>query len=697
MSSWTPSHSILMSRLLDDVVGTQEIVAMRRDDCKVYDCASSFNFDADVYFTGSKAEGLDLPGSDKDFMVDIDITHDIQVIEQGQALPHRTHMFEMVTDKDNQVFSMLRSISPHLEYKCECLFDSLQFTDSSYFLSSYLLVHNHLSRCHHEHVTVQGPSMAHEPANPYGDDYDVVNSIHCSFWPRVAAEWVGRTRLHNWPKTDVLNKIIDFGFHLVPVGYTHSPKSMMEWRISFSIAERLLVWSFNHIQIQMYAILKIILKEFIKPNCRNENYVLCSYFIKTFLFWKFEETSPHFWKIEKMRDNLLYLLLEFRTILQIGILKHYFIPNFNLLGVKLTRTAQIELLQLYDTVIQYDVKIFDKCITLKPIWEELSNIMNDTGCRKSTDLQNAYLPTRNFGQVLYKIRVDTLSLARFIYTYKGFNDHNKMLKLLGALDACTATMKTSLGTFSSRYCRLIVNIPRRTDWLKSNKYIYYITRLHDETSIDIASGKLWTAILFLIKKDYNMALHTINSLFSSIPPYALYQSVCKVVSDIEAKCLYADIFMRSERDLFKIARRAWLFDFLVFANNMSVMPAAIQMEILFSKPDQPLSISPFTLAYYLQFLCYHGLHQNGNRDRALRQLVDVTENPEQSGCPCIRYHTYNIAGHCLWFVGETARAREMFLESCAVKILCNRSNRNDNNAARHYLRSYMYNIDIELD
>ena len=47
-------------------------------------------------------------------------------------------------------------------------------------------------------------------------------------------------------------------------------------------------------------------------------------------------------------------------MLQCGILRHY----FNLLEVKLTRDAQLELLQLFDMVIQYDVIIIGKCHTL---------------------------------------------------------------------------------------------------------------------------------------------------------------------------------------------------------------------------------------------------------------------------------------------------------------------------------------------
>ena len=239
---------------------------MRKDVCKLQDCVNSATKGFNRYFTGSKTEGLYLPGSDVDFMRDIDKTYVIQVIEQGKTVPQSRgkHLFEMVTDNVQPAFAMLRIITP--DVSARIIFDSLQVVDDSHFLSSYLIVHDHFSRCKHKNVKIQGPSLEHKES--LGDtDTDYVFCIHCDFWPNVPYEWVHRTRLHNWPDVDVINKIVDFGFHFVPVGYPLSPMSMMEWRISFSIAERLLVWSFNHTQIQMYAILKVILKEFIKIKC----------------------------------------------------------------------------------------------------------------------------------------------------------------------------------------------------------------------------------------------------------------------------------------------------------------------------------------------------------------------------------------------------------------------------------------------
>ena len=201
-----------------------------------------------------------------------------------------------------------------------------------------------------------------------------MQSIHCQFWPEAAAELLLRPRYHGWPKPRDIRSIVNFGCHLVPVGHPQSALKFMEWRFSFSIAERILVWSFNHIQIQCYAVMKIILKEFIKERCSQQNQVVCSYFIKTFLLWEYETTDLNFWRQDNFRDCIICLLQKFSECLHNGELKHYFIPGFNLLSVKLTREAQTELLRLFDIILQHDISIFKECNTLRNVWSNLLSV-----------------------------------------------------------------------------------------------------------------------------------------------------------------------------------------------------------------------------------------------------------------------------------------------------------------------------------
>ena len=378
MSSWTPARSILLSDLLDYVVGTEEMVRTRQDYCRIRDCSEAIVFNCNTYFTGSKAEGLDLPGSDIDHMGDINNSYDIQVIqtEHDATGVIQRNLFVMSTENVCLCFAMLRSVR---QIQNTDLLNACQEFHSSLYLSSYLFVHNLETKIRtkspHIAATKQGPSV--EGWNPYMErsesGIDGVASIHCSFWPDAAREWQSRTRKNAWPSPRDMKTIIDFGFHLVPVGHPHSEMNMIEWRITFSVAERTLVWSYNHVQMQCYAVMKLILKEFINPHCSPPCRVLCSYFIETFLFWEYEETDPSYWCKGNFRECVMRLLLDFCKCLRVRSLSHYFIPSFNLLSVKMSDQAQMELLRIFDIILQSDIAIFKECKTLNDIWVECLN------------------------------------------------------------------------------------------------------------------------------------------------------------------------------------------------------------------------------------------------------------------------------------------------------------------------------------
>ena len=66
MASWTVDHDVLLSCLLDDVTGTEEIVQLRKDKCAIKDCLLSVTECSGIvrhwHFTCSKSEGLELAG-----------------------------------------------------------------------------------------------------------------------------------------------------------------------------------------------------------------------------------------------------------------------------------------------------------------------------------------------------------------------------------------------------------------------------------------------------------------------------------------------------------------------------------------------------------------------------------------------------------------------------------------------------------
>ena len=239
--------SAILSLMLDEVSGTEEMVATQQDYCRVHDCIQSCYLNTGYYYTGSKAEGLDLPGSDDDFMWDINGQYNIRVAQTTQearvASSPRSATLLLCTDGVHPGFALLRWLSP---IPHSLLLRASQYMYGFPHLSSFLFTRETLQAANEtnpqdgETRAIQGPSI--ETWDEYMDrsesGTDVVPSIHCPFWPRGAEEWLHRPRRCGWPTPTDITQITDFGCHLVAVGYPLSSSK----EISFSVAEFSLVF-----------------------------------------------------------------------------------------------------------------------------------------------------------------------------------------------------------------------------------------------------------------------------------------------------------------------------------------------------------------------------------------------------------------------------------------------------------------------
>ena len=427
--------------------------------------------------------------------------------------------------------------------------------------------------------------------------------------------------------------------------------------------------------MQCYAVMKILLKEFIKVRCSPQSQVLCSYFIKTFLFWEVELKDSDFWRRDNFRECITYLIIRFFECLREGVIRHYFFPEFNLLSIKLTREAQIEILHLLDIAIQNDIGIIKECRTLRSIWTEFLAIEgNMNNIMRKLERTNIL---RNDECMMY------MYCTLKVHMIPRFPRAN-ILELIQNIDNCPC--KTELKSLTVNDILSGAIIPHCTPLqYQGNKDVYVRHRVANNAvlSFDISTCKLWFALVLLKERNFLSCIRTVNDMLSCIPPFALYMCVMNRSSP-EAKTFYIERYFRSEIPVTKKASMTWLFDLYVFLNNADILPLAIQIEMKFMVYDsgRSMRISPFVLAYLLMFLCYHELRQYDERDRALRQLVEVVNDPHRDGNET--YCSMNIAGHCLLMVGERSRARDMFIRSYAFTLI--NPPHDKYNSALHYLQ-----------
>ena len=340
-----------------------------------------------------------------------------------------------------------------------------------------------------------------------------------------------------------------------------------------------------------------------------------------------------------------------------GVLRHYFIPRFNLLSVKLTRAAQMEMLTLFDIIIQSDVSILRECRTLRNVWSQFLEVHRD---------RINVLPSLKRKNLLRKDEC-AMSIIQLLGRYivqickvQHIGRADKICRTVARISCKRPIMTLAMGKLS--FEKHIDSIKPTS--VQGNKDVYQLCRTanNDTYSFDISTCKLWCAILLYTKGSILATLDIINTVLSSIPPFAMYMNEWRMCASIEAKELYVNMFMDSGVPMFQRARKSWMFDLFIAHDMINMVPLAIQTELFFNTHPVELILSPFTCAYYLQFLCYHNMHQYNNRDRALQELIDIVNDIDQkrNGHPHV---SLNMTGHCLLLAGRRDQALVMFQRS----------------------------------
>jgi thiol-disulfide isomerase/thioredoxin len=152
---------------------------------------------------------------------------------------------------------------------------------------------------------------------------DLVLAISCDGWPSCAREWITRDR--NWPQKDLITKIIDDGFHIVPKSSTEG-----DFRLSFSYAETTLIASLTEFQHKILLSFKAVVKYHQNTWSPNIKEILTTYHLKTIAFWYFENKSQDSFTEKTVATHLIILLQELAKSLRNRELPMYFMPKVNL-------------------------------------------------------------------------------------------------------------------------------------------------------------------------------------------------------------------------------------------------------------------------------------------------------------------------------------------------------------------------------
>lgn len=330
-----PHLSGLIADILLCTIGDPNLQRMERHVLDVLDQVDYQPDDTELIRAGGCAEGISVNGADVDQMY-VDKRTKV-VVKDSENIQIYMAVVKMIKNPEDPAgYVRLLVLTPHSPL--EHIKKSTKMVSGEYYLSSETFVK--LFKRSFPDGILHGPCVM-ESAN--GTEQDRAFCLEYKDWPSYANEWIRRERSFGWPSVQLISKIKSQGCHLMATGSkqltadsnSDGMKSSiwradpLQWRISFSVAEKRLIYAFNNTQFLTYGILKLLNQEVFSQDQIIKD-CICSYFLKTLVFWTIEETPSDYWKPERFVfcvDLCFQRLIEWTRN---GFCPNYFIRENNM-------------------------------------------------------------------------------------------------------------------------------------------------------------------------------------------------------------------------------------------------------------------------------------------------------------------------------------------------------------------------------
>ena len=571
------------------VVGSEMDIRIRQNMFLIADkICNKVNKDKTQVSSGSLAEGLDLPGSDIDVMCVLDA---VQVIQNLQLINHSARCITLLIEDDMEFpgFSRLKLIAEgDRRYKYtfhECFVETI----NGIFLSNLSFIRKLIEATINSKRFVHGPCLTDKDAA-----VDLALCFHMYTWPRQAEQWMYRHRPGQWPTDILINDIVNFGCILVPIGPKEIDNNELLWRISFSMAERQLSHSMNYTQILCYALLKLSLKNIIDRNDKVKG-VLCSYFMKTAVYWLSEEICTNTFKLQNLFYCYFLCLDKIIAWVKCCYCPNYFIPEHNMFRGKINRANSRQLLNVLERIRNGELEV----LTVNTLF--YSEAVLHASCAKLELLW-------------YRVITNEFEF-----------DIERGYTLLSFIKSLAMSHSSSIlsGICKYYYAMISQSIVQKLPFPTTNKANVHLIRryhkhLHDGTKSDAITGWLLYASFYYALGQYNTTLKIIDHVLSRCAPEVIklhqinYNTVDIMVYTQNVGC--SNITLNDKIRLATI-------DYLCYVKQSTLIPHELKPEV----QEGNFCAPPVVISHCLRFLCYHHLYDIVNRQQSLRELYLTIE------------------------------------------------------------------------
>ncbi|XP_071123969.1 uncharacterized protein [Mytilus edulis] len=649
---------------------TQEYLYYIRNKCAIH-----------RFYGGSAAEGTNLEDSDIDQMiVDSNIT---ACKDRDQSNDIEGQVFILDTSVCRPGFARLKTVK--LDPNIKTLFnnhgktinDMLETIEGDKrFLSSDKMVDfwmYFLTKTKTAEISRHGPSATAANIDTYGLikkkrgatlEQDYAFGISLYEWPIDGYEWINRERKHRWPSPEFIEKITKLKCHVVAVGDKMSPTSSLEWRVSFLLQERELVWNFNDTQLQCFILMKNILKKFLHPIAPEE---LSSYHMKTILLWQSENNPQHLWQPNQLLCCTVKCLLFLKHCIEKRYLEHYIDRRINLFSYRFENHISKEnMVKCIDEILANIVARVLECVNgvdlLSP-WRESKMDVDDflqlckerLNSKITTEFETYRLPLEYyhkfqsvFGVNLELVFPDYKLLAEYV---EGFEDLKSTMDIEdGFIEAVRmfSNIRSALTQLET-----IINVKDNT--VKQQKLEKLQKFLEDNQDIDALSGKLYLATYYLRLGNSQKVILIIKSILDLPSKNLLYIGNCS-----KCKTIHIDngttTQLKGLPNPFDYTKKylSTAQDVIFSRADLSIVPQALKFECVL---ERAFLIHPLVYMLYLAVIS----SECDQEAYMYMYALDTTVNE----CEGIFYsfRHLNILGYCYFHNGDFKKAFECYTKS----------------------------------
>ncbi|XP_062601319.1 uncharacterized protein LOC134263039 [Saccostrea cucullata] len=618
-------------------IGTPEEVRVRREVqhmSEMIDQPLQISQGSRFADTGSYAEGFRFKSSDRDKM-SWPCNHKVLCDMSRSAIHHSSKDTLLLMETSDTPggyarLQLLTSSRNSIVNASLASIDNVVYISSSLFRSLWYKKLRGID----PHV---GEEILHGPCyscRVFTIESDFTRCFHCPDWPSAA--------LNSIKRYSVLQNFLKDGCILVPIG-SKQPNDFedLEWRISFALSERRLVYRMNHVQFLCYGLLKIFLKESI---CDD---LLSSYFMKTLVFWQIQNNNSmpwapytlvqHFWICFKFLLHSVYM----------GCLPNFFIPENNMFLGKVVGPQQMTLFQKLEKLYTMGVT----CLLQSPSLTEIliptlsalelkSNIKSelDIDFALYKEMQEPMLdfPCTDFQQI--KIFLETIETLSQFSRRTSFRLH--------AVDVLI-----SIGMSLKLKCALQTK----------NKLYYQINKLIIQMLTQVSQMGFISDMLYLAMYLYDIGRYKRGLVVLNIAKVKLSQPVVMYNSEVDEQ-IYCRLM--GGYSLSTKMNNAWARHVTINSCFMYIDEFKLEQEATRKSGVEVFRVPPLVLTHMLSVLCYHRLGDKPRCQQSLTDLRTLLHSDDRKNVPKIfREVSWQILGICQQVVGELREALESFQQA----------------------------------